>query len=108
MSVRSTKLASVIVPISTTNQVVYTCPAGTRTIVKNINCYGIGNGACSVNLQNGGAGTGVIVLTPGTTTTVPQTNALLFLVMESGDKLRCSTPAGTSLHVTVGGAELLL
>jgi hypothetical protein len=108
VAVRSTKLASVIVAANTANQVVYTCPAGVVALVKNINAFGIAAGACSINLQNGGAGTGVIVLTPGTTTLTPATNAILFLVLVSGDKLRVSTPAGTSLHVTIGGAELVV
>jgi hypothetical protein len=76
--------------------------------VKGISVFGTAVGAVTMNVRNGGVGSGIQVLLSGGAATAANEVSTRFLVLVSGDELRCTTPAGAAAHVAIGGAELLL
>lgn len=107
VSVRSAKLAATTVAGGSTSTV-YTCPAGTHTAIKWISLSGSGAGVATVAMRNGGAGTAILIAASGTATAAALLMLSCFAVLHSGDDVRVTAPVGVTVHVVLGGAELVL
>jgi hypothetical protein len=107
VAVRSAQLAAVRVNGSITNQLVYTAPAGIRTLVKFASIVGTGNGQVLLLVRPLGTGTRLTIANPGTSSTPALLAQSMFVVLNASDQLLVTTGA-SSADVVVGGAELVV
>ena len=110
MTVRSKQLGTGTA-IGTTNVTLYTCPANTRTIVRQVILFNAGASAITaqINIENGGTQIvgWEVELGARHSATASYINQI-WVVLKAGDDLRVNASAGTGLQAIASGAELPL
>lgn len=105
MTVRTALLAANSSGPANTVNVIYTCPVGKTTIVKDIRLTGNANPSCTYSLI-ARSGPRFIYLLKGTIAIDATPSAQGFIVLEPGDTLQVLVSAADGIGFRISGSEL--
>lgn len=90
--------------------VLYSCPVGYRTIVKEILFYPEGGGALTATLFAANQLGAVVALAEASFTSerAAQPPLARWSVLHAGDRLQLNTSSAIAIHVLISGTELLV